>query len=503
MAKNYKARNIVALEHPILIKEWYKASNKRDTPYNVTAGSDKIVTWRCIECDHLWDTKVNDRAIRKTGCPKCMESYNVAFPEMAIFYYLKKAFKDVELNFEIENIEPYKSVDVYLPSLNLIIEYDGGLTHANKFNKDLEKSKLILEQGYVLFRIRDNGLLPLNIEGIEEYLYRRESNKSLQNMLNHLLDMLINRFKEQSSVIEKIRTEIDINRDNMSILATLPPVVKKINSLGCYPFMKEIWDYGKNDPMKPEHFSPYSNHIASFNCDKGHSYLAQIGSKTKGHSCKVCDGQVATKENNLALSFPNLALEWNYEKNQKNPDEYLPYSNKTVHWNCQICKSTYGKMINERTGGGENCPYCAGKRVNATNCLSTTHPDLIKEWDYEKNLNVKPDEITRGSKKKVYWLCKEGHSYEATISRRAGKNGTGCRECYELYGRKALKKTQKENSLAAKAPEIAKQWDTEKNKITPDKIARFSKKVFWWKCDKRHEFERSPNSRRSEKCEYC
>lgn len=504
MTKKYKARNSVASDCPDLIKEWYKASNKEDTPYIVTVGSDKRVTWRCAECHHLWDAQVKSRAIKKTGCPKCMERHNVSFPEMAIFFYLKEAFEDIKLNSEIKNIEPYKSIDIHLPSLNLIIEYDGGRTHANKLNNDLEKSKLIVEQGYVLFRVRDNGLPPVNIEGVEEYLYKREGNKSVQDMLNDLLDMLINRFKELSPIIEGIRKNINLDRDNMAILSTLPPVVGKDNLLDYYPFIKEIWDYEKNYLMKPEHFPPFSNYMAYFKCDKGHpSYLAQIGSKAKGHGCKICDGQVATKENNLALSFPNLALEWNYEKNQKNPNEHLPHSNKTVYWDCQICKSTYDKMINERTGGGENCPYCAGKRVNATNCLSTTHPHLVKEWDYKKNTNITPNEVTRGSHRKVYWRCEENHSYAATISRRAGKNGTGCQKCYELYKRKALRKTKKENSLATKAPEIAKQWDTEKNKISPNEISRFSKKIFWWKCDKGHEFERSPNSRRSEKCKYC
>lgn len=503
MTKKYKARDSVALERPDLVKEWHKAPSKKDTPDNVTAGSDKIVTWRCVECDHLWDAQVKSRAIKKTGCPKCMERYNVSFPEMAIFYYLREAFEDVKLNSEIKNIEPYKSIDIYLSSLNLIIEYDGGQTHADKLNNDLEKSKLILEQGYVLFRIRDNGLPPVNIEGVEEYLYKRESNKSVQNMLNHLLDMLTNKFKELSPVIEEIRKNIDVDRDNMAILSTLPPVVEKINALDYYPFIEEIWDYQKNCLMRPEHFPPFSNYMAYFKCDNEHSYLAQIGSKTKRHGCKVCDGQVATKDNNLALTFPNLILEWSYEKNQKNPNEYLPYSNKKVYWDCKICKSTYEKIINERTGGGENCPYCAGKRVNVTNCLSTTHPHLVKEWDYGKNINITPNEVTKGNHKKAYWLCKENHSYEAVIYRRAAINGTNCPICYELHGRKALKKTKIENTLAAKAPEIAKQWDTEKNKISPNEIARFSKRDFWWKCDKGHEFKRSPNGRRSEKCEYC
>ncbi len=95
-----------------------------------------------------------------------------------------------------------------------------------------------------------------------------------------------------------------------------------------------------------------------FSCEKHHSTLAQIGSKAKGHGCKICAGQVATKENNLKKVFPNLAKEWNYKQNgYATPEEYLPYSNQIVFWDCPKCKSTFDKKINERTSGGENCPY--------------------------------------------------------------------------------------------------------------------------------------------------
>lgn len=179
--KKYKQRD--------LVEEWLEEPLYNGTPYTVTVGSDKVVSWCCKECNFIWKTQVKNRALHDTGCPKCMERYNVAFPEMVIYFYLRKIFEDTVLNSKIDNIAPYDSVDVYIPSLNLIIEYDGGLTHADRYDIDLQKSELIIEQGYILIRIRDNDLLPLNIDGIEEYLYKRDSNKSIQEMLNHLLDI--------------------------------------------------------------------------------------------------------------------------------------------------------------------------------------------------------------------------------------------------------------------------------------------------------------------------
>ena len=48
---------------------------------------------------------------------------------------------------------------------------------------------------------------------------------------------------------------------------------------------------------------------------------------------------------------------------------------------------------------------------------------LMKEWNYEKNGDLKPEIFMPNSNKKVWWKCKEGHEWEAVISSRtAGRN---------------------------------------------------------------------------------
>ena len=54
-------------------------------------------------------------------------------------------------------------------------------------------------------------------------------------------------------------------------------------------------------------------------------------------------------------------------------------------------------------------------------------PKLLDEWDYEKNVPLLPDYFSRGSNQKVWWKCKNGHSWQAQISNRC--NGTGCPKC--------------------------------------------------------------------------
>lgn len=44
------------------------------------------------------------------------------------------------------------------------------------------------------------------------------------------------------------------------------------------------------------------------------------------------------------------------------------------------------------------------------NRLSVRRPELVPEWS-EKNLPLTPDDVTYGSRKKVWWKCPKGHEY--------------------------------------------------------------------------------------------
>lgn len=69
------------------------------------------------------------------------------------------------------------------------------------------------------------------------------------------------------------------------------------------------------------------------------------------------------------------------------------------------------------------------KKVIAKKQLLKDVPELLAEWDFEKNsvLQLNINELFCGSSKKVWWKCKLGHSWEACIADRA--KGSGCPYC--------------------------------------------------------------------------
>ena len=88
-------------------------------------------------------------------------------------------------------------------------------------------------------------------------------------------------------------------------------------------------------------------------------------------------------------------------------------------------------------------------------CMLHEKTNLLKEWDESRNFPLTPDTVSYGSKKKVWWTCENGHSWQTTVHVRS--EGSGCPYC---TGRKVLPGF---NDLETLYPDVAAQWDREKN----------------------------------------
>ena len=111
--------------------------------------------------------------------------------------------------------------------------------------------------------------------------------------------------------------------------------MKKNNLLLDFPELSKQWDHKKNN-NKPGVYSRGSDYIAWWICEYGHSYKARIANRTiKNQGCPYCSGRLAGYGNDLKTLYPEIAKEWNYEKNEKNPNEFLPGSGKKVWWLCK------------------------------------------------------------------------------------------------------------------------------------------------------------------------
>ena len=124
--------------------------------------------------------------------------------------------------------------------------------------------------------------------------------------------------------------------------------------------------------------------------------------------------------------------------------------------------------------------------------------DLLKQWNFSKNVDLNPDLISQGSHKKVWWVCEKEHNWETSIRDRFNK-GYGCPYCSNRL-------VSPENNLFVLFPNIAKEWHPYKNKpLKPDQVIAGTHKKVWWKCTKGHQWEASVASRsgRGQGCGEC
>lgn len=131
----------------------------------------------------------------------------------------------------------------------------------------------------------------------------------------------------------------------------------------------------------------------------------------------------------LAEARPDLAKEWNYEKNGGlKPEDMSCGSNKKVWWKLPYdvpddypVEHLRGKhfefewiaLIGDRNSKNLGCPFLSGQSVwNGFNDLASVRPDLAKQWHPTKNGNLRPTEVAVNSMKKVWWLF----SYDVPMS---------------------------------------------------------------------------------------
>ena len=119
------------------------------------------------------------------------------------------------------------------------------------------------------------------------------------------------------------------------------------------------------------------------------------------------------------------------------------------------------------------------------------------------NGGLMPSDLCAQSNKRVWWKCQKGHEWQAPVNGRTGKEKRGCPICANHTT------LQGYNDLASMFPDIAREWNIERNgDLSPEKVVYGSGKRVWWKCDNGHEWQarivdRTNNHGSGAICPYC
>lgn len=257
------------------------------------------------------------------------------------------------------------------------------------------------------------------------------------------------------------------------------------------PHLISEWHPTKNGSLTPDKV-PFGSGIKYWwkcQVDIDHEWEASPNNRAR-HSCPCCSGHKLVPSTSLVAKRPDLAKMWDFDKNDKEPQNVLGGGHTKYWWKCPVGEDhTWLASVNGLRNRG--CPFCQGKRVCRSNSLETREPSIAKMWHPTKNGNLRPSEFTHKSGRKVWWKCDLGsdHEWQAPINNLVCL-GSGCPCC-------ANRKLVPSNCLASTHPKFIKEWDQEKNKITPHDItAGYANKV-WWRCtqNNKHVWNSSPAQR--------
>lgn len=468
-------------QYPMITKQWDYEKNKK-LPSQYLPRSDEIVFWKCKTCGNKWDGKITDRVQsyirskkeRKNTCPYCnhervWSGYNLLteHPEIARQW-------DYEKN---GNINP---MDIF-PKSNLFFYWKCDF-NPNHVWKERVSNRTVLHR--TCPKCAREFKMSYPAKAIYYYLRNVFPDCICEvKIKSFTVDILIPSYKiaiehdGEYSHRGKEAQERDKRKDetlkeegyHVIRLKESRKQDKKISKIGYIIYYLTTYQYNYLDLLIKELFSYLSNitnqkYKVNPNHELDNYKIEQLYFHEK-------------KGRTLAVKNPDLAKEWS-PNNKEKPDMISYRNSKEVLWICNKCVEEYPATVANRTAHNSGCPHCCNRKANYKNCLETKYPALAKEWDYEKNGNLTPKDVTPGTEKEVYWKCEKGHSFKNWIYLRTMQKDPTCPQC----------KLDRE-SLQTKNPELSLWWDYENNSpLTPDQITFASNLVVGWKCKKEHKF---------------
>lgn len=264
--------------------------------------------------------------------------------------------------------------------------------------------------------------------------------------------------------------------------------------LTCRPEVADTWHPFLND-LTPSEVVYGSDKKAWWLCGRGHHWEARISRRTRKKNprgCPYCSNQkVWPGYNDLASQYPLVASEWDRDENgDLTPEDVVAGSNKGVKWVCDQGHRWPASVVHRTGHGGTQqptgCPHCRANRVlPGYNDIATLHPDLMREWDYETNVDLDPTRITAGNGTPVGWKCHaHGHKWTAQPYSRT-KLRTGCPVCANRIILVGF------NDLATTHSWLLAEWDYESNgDFTPQRVTAGNSDIrVAWVCQLGHRWK--------------
>jgi len=193
--------NSLGTLNPELALQWHPTKNGQLTPFDLVTGSNKKVWWKCDKGDdHEWQTTPNHRTNRGSNCPFCTLTPQ-SKQELTITFELRIIFPKINpKGFKTRLKGRQRAIDIFIPQLNLCIEFDGSYWHKGKREIDKIKSNLLLKEGYGVIRVREEPLKKIHDTDViskQPYVGKQ--------VTNDILSMILSMYDLDSELVQRIK----------------------------------------------------------------------------------------------------------------------------------------------------------------------------------------------------------------------------------------------------------------------------------------------------------
>lgn len=475
------------VKYPYLVKQWHFKKNSTYDINLTSANSKDTVWWKCKKCGYEWQAQILSRKASAGHCP-CCEERTIVVKGITDLFTMVPDIKDLYDFKTNTNINPDEL----------------SVTSNTKINWKCDKCGYKWKTSVTARIIYDNGKYlvrkcPSCVGQIRTISYGQEYPELAEKFEEKLNGCSLFDIFESKYQAENYFWHCDICNEIFESSLYSMIRARKTKSKGCsfcagkrvtiensFAFLHpEVMDeYDSTNEIDPYAVTEKSNQLVKWICRNNpeHKWKAAFYMRADGMGgCNICRGY------NYGMMFhkEHSDFEKYYDsvKNERPFESYSNSSNEIVWWKCNKKHSFKRSIINFSRSGIFKCPICDNKQLLVgTNDLETRYPDLAQEFDSVKN-NMLPNNILfTNTDNSIWWLCKEGHSFQRSIWHRVNST-RACPVCNRELVIKGI------NDFETKYPNINNIWDYELNEKTPDTISDRNNGKYSFACQKGHHYE--------------
>lgn len=481
-----KAGHSLSDEYPSLAEEWHPTKNGDERPEDYKAGSNKKVWW-LGKCGHEWEAVIDSRAHNGRGCPFCAGR-------------LLTGFNDLETRNPTLSSEWHPTKNGDLTPSGIVATSRQKVWWLGKCGHEWEasvKSRHISHSGCP--ECRKSKRVSFKEKAVLYYLSQafvdaeENAHPKVAGLGKAEFDIWIPSISSAVEVDGYYYHNKNPKRDARKDAACKKSDIRliRIREDGCLPYdgcsaeLIPLEDNNSNQAID----NAIVELLHLLGCDDS------IDVDTKRDGSQILElVQLTHVNDSISVTNPEAAAEWHPVKNGAlKPEMFTRGSNYNAWWVCSTCGHEWQTKVTTRGVGGCGCPMCRAAKISETKqnkkpnggrSLGEKFPEYVEMWDEERNGSISPFDVSYGSKRTFWFICPEGHSFQAKPNSLTGRRGqtSGCPVCANRVRSKKLSTPKEGKSLAELHPELVAEWSERNGDLRPADVTAHTSRKAWWVC---------------------